>query len=203
LLVIDQTLIIETGLSALANIVESVEAIDQLLPDDCRSSGPPFSIISNGEIPTRIEDICSFQALAFGCLFDKGHRHTESAAFKNHRLKRVAEVQQRCGANEIPELRNRGVRNALAHFDERMLKALAASPNCGLVQDLAVSHREAIAFEPTTILVRFYCYDIDTLFLFNETLHLQPLKGEAQKVLAFWPEWLAQRERMLGRSLPI
>lgn len=200
---IDQTLIIETGLSALANIVESVEAIDRLLPEDSRMPGPPFAIISNGEIPSQIEDICSYQALAFGCLFDRGNRHTESATLKNHRLRRVDEVHQRCGPIEIPQLRNRGVRNALAHFDERMLKALAASPNCALIQDIAVSHRDAILFEPTTILIRFYCYDIDTLFLFNETLRLHPIKKEAQQVLAFWPEWLARREKMLGRSLPV
>lgn len=177
---VDQSPIIRSGLDALQEIASRVYEVHSLDPKVAEG----LAIISNPEIPTHVKAICHLQAHAYACLFDNGHRKTESPRTTTLRIERVDAVLKTCDGIDIPELRNRGMRNAMAHFDERYLREAIAKPKAAVVQDLAFSHVDAISFQGEGMLIRVYYYDIDTVFLFNEKLRLGALKLEAERVLA-------------------
>jgi len=82
-------------------------------------------------------------------------------------------------------MRSRGVRNALAHFDERYLKAISEhGAKGGWLQDLALSHKAAfdMGADGEQRMIRVYIYDEDVLYLFGETLRLKKLRAEIDEI---------------------
>lgn len=185
-MIIDQTTIIQAGIKALAEVDFGLNVIMKHKPGD-EITGPPYTIISQPEISESLQRICSSQAVAYSCLFDDGRRHSESPRLANLRLERVRQVRDLCKGIDLTEMRSRGVRNALAHFDERYLKAIVEhGTKGGWLQDLALSHKAAVDLGPDAEqrMIRVYIYDEDILYAFGETLRLKRLRQEIDAVIA-------------------
>ncbi|NIJ06545.1 hypothetical protein FHS31_000127 [Sphingomonas vulcanisoli] len=185
---VDQRQIIDAGVTALITLRNDVQALRQIRPIEADTEGPPYLLISNPIIPACVERICSSQAQAFNCLFDLGRqRASESSRMHALRLERVNAVRRHCSDIDITNLTQRGVRNALAHFDERLLKALLNPDNKGgWMQDLAASHRAAFDLGPDAEqrMVRAYFYHEDVVYVLGETLRPFAMDTEAALVLA-------------------
>ena len=110
---LDQTRIIEAGLSACARMHFCIAQILKYSPPP-DPTGRPFALVSHWEVAEAIEALCHAQATAFGCLFDDGRRPAwEKPVKKDYRLRRVAMVGEKCGDLDIPNLRNKGIRMPL------------------------------------------------------------------------------------------
>ncbi|WP_156410519.1 hypothetical protein [Bosea sp. Root381] len=183
---VDQTAIIEVGIKAIQAMDYLIGKILDLRPPISDQVGPPYLLISNPTLPEAVEALCHYQALAYSCLFDDGARPaSEGTHFKKLRLARVAEFRRRCPQVEINHLRNRGFRNAIAHFDERYLKLLEQQPNDPRFQDLALSHRSAINIGPgsESRLIRVICYDENRVYLFGESINIVELRAEGEAII--------------------
>ncbi|MES3092734.1 hypothetical protein QTN93_03165 [Sphingomonas aerolata] len=180
---VDQTQIVELGLQALVEIVGLVDKLKRFRPEAANSAGPPYAILTGGHVTDIIKEVCVAQGVAFNILFDRGRRSGESPTEKEWRLKRIDDVGTKTAGLILPELANKGPRNALAHIDERYLKALLHNPDAPKVQDIAVSHWQAFSFEVKPILIRYYCFHSDTVAIFDERLHPTKLQIEADAVL--------------------
>ncbi|MCZ8087630.1 MAG: hypothetical protein O9257_09910 [Brevundimonas sp.] len=183
---VDQTPITQAGINALAVVDFNLNLVMSHRPG-AEITGPPYAIVSQREIAEALQRICSSQAVAYACLFDDGHRASEAPRLRNLRLERVRQIRDRCKGVDLTEMRRRGVRNALAHFDERYLKALVDhGGKGGWLQDLALSHKAAIDIGPDAEqrMIRVYVYNEDVLYLFGETLRLKRLRGEIDAILA-------------------
>ena len=183
---IDQAAIVQAGINALAEVDFNLNAVMRHRPG-ADVTGPPYAIISQPEIAEALQRICASQAVAYACLFDDGRRASEAPRFTNLRLERVGQIRDRCKGIDLTEMRSRGVRNALAHFDERYLKAIVDhGGKGGWLQDLALSHKAAFDLGPDAEqrMIRVYIYDEDVLYLLGETLRLQRLREEIDAALA-------------------
>jgi hypothetical protein len=180
---VDHSQIIQVGIKALARADWLINVV--LSHNPSTPSNPFRGIISESAVIEAIEGICASQALAFACLFDTGNRSTESNRMKNLRLERVASIRARMPALKLTELVNRGPRNALAHLDERLLKAQLREPDGGWVTDLAFSHRDllSVGADAEQRMLRVYFYDIDSCFILGEVLRLRALRAEIDQVL--------------------
>jgi hypothetical protein len=177
---LDQSRIIEAGLKACARMHFCIAQILKYSPPP-DPAGRPFALVNHWEVAEAIEALCHAQATAFGCLFDDGRRPAwEKPAKRDYRLQRVAMVREKCGDLDIPNLRNKGIRNALAHFDERLLDLLIDSPDAQTVEHLSWSHRAAVPEQ--FVLIGVYFYDIDELYMFDEVLRLRGLQQELEQV---------------------
>jgi hypothetical protein len=181
---VDQRPIIESGIAALAAVRDNIDQVFARRPEP-RPPGQG-SLISNAEMIQSLEQICISQAHAFACLFDDGRRATEAPRLEKMRRERVSQVRAHCEGIDITELRNRGVRNALAHFDERYLKAIVDhGDKGGWIQDLALSHMKMfnLGEDGTQRMIRVYIFENDTLYLFGEELHLTNLRRASDEAL--------------------
>jgi hypothetical protein len=183
---VDQTAIIQAGIAALAQVDFNINVVITHRPE-ANVTGPPYTIISQPEIAEALQRICSNQAVAYSCLFDDSRRPSEAPRLANLRLERVGEIRNRCKGIDVTEMRSRGVRNALAHFDERYLKAIVDhGDKGGWLQDLALSHKAAfnLGADGEQRMIRVYVYDEDALYLFGEVLRLRRLRAEIDEVVA-------------------
>lgn len=183
---IDQTQIVLAGVNALAAVDYHINVVMRHRPGP-EITGPPYTIINQPEIAEALQRICVSQAVAYACLLDDGRRASEAPRLSKLRLERVAQVRERCKGVDVAEMRRRGVRNALAHFDERYLKAIVEHGHeGGWLQDIALSHRAAfdMGTNAEQRMIRVYVYDEDVLYLFGETLRLLRLREEVDAVLA-------------------
>jgi len=181
----DQTAIIQAGINALAEVDFNINVVMRHRPS-AEITGPPYLVISQPEIAEALQNICSSQAVAYACLFDDGRRASEAPRFTNLRLERVGQVRDHCKGIALTEMRSRGVRNALAHFDERYLKAIVDhGEKGGWLQDIALSHKAAINLgaDAEQRMIRVYIYDEDILYVFGEMLRLKRLREEIDAVV--------------------
>jgi hypothetical protein len=183
---LDQSLIIEEGRIALQTIYRDVRQLREVCDPAALPPGQGV-MVSDGVIPALLERICHMQALAYGCLFDNGKRSSEAPQMRLLRLERVAWVKEKYGDVQLPELRNRDARNAIAHFDEYCLAMLDRFPDFGYLKDFAYSHRELINYEDGRDIrehcIRVYFIDIDEMYIFGKTIKPAALAREARMVL--------------------
>ena len=100
-------------------------------------------------------------------------------------MERVAYVANRCQNISIPNLKNRKVRNALAHLDEYLVEELAASQT-GWFIDIAVRSRAEFK-APNNLQINYcrsYIISEDRLLHFGHEVRLEDLKTEAKNVLS-------------------
>lgn len=165
--------------------------------------------ISDANVPIAHENIAQDQSLAYGCLFNQGPK-TSSETIREAKLciERVQSFRARCKGVPIVQLRNRGIRNALAHFEERYLKAIIESHGKQIsgLENLAISHESSFVFRPDNhvIKIKVYIYETDTFYLFNEKLELSPLrKGIEEIVAALGMEFEPADRVSLPKVLPL
>lgn len=179
---VDQTEIIEEGLSNIGEIIYLVDKLRGMIPEVPEGKR---ATISNPELPRTIYDICDRQAMAYSCLFDDAKtRMKEPPPQRRLRHDRVRLVKDTCGNAEFPNLANKGVRNALVHWDDFMLDAIMRGVARPSLTDLAFSHRDGFGFDASRLLlIRVYFAETDVIHLFDHELHVGALKAEAQLVL--------------------
>lgn len=176
--------IIKAGLDQLQLMVSAIDAILSLRPAEADTEGPPYVIVNNAQIHQALINLCTAQATAYACLFDDGTRKTESPRHNKMRLARVSEIKNICSAVSVDQLRRRGVRNALAHFDERLLKQLDRKTNAPWFQDLGLSHKDIFSPIDEGKMIRVYLFREDKLIMLGEELSLIPLREEALGIIS-------------------
>ncbi|WP_132907213.1 hypothetical protein [Sphingomonas sp. BK235] len=181
---IDQSRIVEDGFDAL---VELDTAINEVLAHKPDLKGHKFGMHGENVIRDALQTICNMQARAYGCLFDEGSRGpTESKANKDARLERVRKVKAALGNEDLPNLRDRGIRNALAHYDEYYLNELRSKPKNFELKWLGVSSKGMFTRaedDVKTIYVGVYFYAEDEFHLFNRMIKLIPMQTELRGVV--------------------
>ena len=178
-----QAPIIRAGVDALSNVIACIDAVWAHRP--AKGPGPPYYIVSEAAVAIALQRLCVDQAQAYACLFDRGTRSSESRRMADARMARVQMVRQRCEGIDLSELANRGVRNALSHFDERYLKALMEYRDGPWLQDIALSHWATISLSEAdrARLIRVYVFEDDSLHLFGERLNLGPLRRTCEAAI--------------------
>lgn len=182
---VDQSAIIRAGIRAIQSMDFLIGQILSFRPDISDQPGPPFCMVSDPIIPESIEALCHAQALAYSCLFDDGNRSSESSHFRKLRMARVEEFRKLLAGVNISNLRNRGFRNAVAHFDERFLKLLDKYPKPNILQDMGLSHKAAfnIGENPEEKMIRVVCFDENKIYLFGECIHIGDLRREGEEII--------------------
>lgn len=181
---LDQRHIVQFGIQAAADCLAEIRTVWQLTrrhdPDRQRGWMMP-----DPEIKRTIAAVCATQSTAYSCLFDNGRRSTENERYRQMRLARVEGIRQLCRGLDLSEISKRGIRNALAHFDERFLKAIVEHPNGGWVSGLAMGYRDQFRNGPEgdQRLINVYVIETDDAHLFGETLNLGRLDAQIRAVL--------------------
>ncbi|MFC6792697.1 hypothetical protein ACFQE0_25955 [Methylobacterium komagatae] len=203
--------IIDAGIDALSDIVNDIQAIWKI-GHKTQATVEKFEdrqygyVLSEDGISDALLRIAFNQALAYGCLFndaDKSPSESKSAA--ELRLDRVREFGRKLSGVTATQLRKRGVRNALAHYDERFSKAVveANGQPISIMKGLGISHLNAVVSEAKHFLrLNVYSFYEDTFYLFNETLKLEPLHTEIVTIVktlnySFDGEKLIERPKLL------
>lgn len=181
---LDQSGIIDAGVYALSALDYAIGNILKFQPQGDEASSR-MGLVSESRIAEAIEAVCNQQARAYGCLFDNGNRNTESNRLRNLRLERVGIVRDQCKGMSLTYLSNRGIRNALAHYDERYLKLIAVDDNWFRVEWLAFGSKAAIVLDDgrRAIMTGVYFYEEDELHMLGEVLKLVPLRLEIEEAL--------------------
>ncbi len=184
----NRELIIEIGIKALSFIIGDINSVWKLghkSQNEVEKFGDSQYgyLISDVIISDSLSRIASNQALAFGCLFNAGKRSpSETAQEADLRLARINYVKKYLNGLPITQLRNRGVRNALAHYDERFLRAIieANGRPISRLERLGISHLNVVQFAGNAYQIRsnVYSYYDDTFYLLSEKLQLEPLQRE-------------------------
>lgn len=187
--------LIEIGMKSLAEVDHAIGTILKFKKDFPKGT---LYIANNYQIAEAIERLCSSQARAFGCLFDDGKRHGEPELLKKLRLERVKRVKDRCKEIPVTNLANKGVRNALAHFDERFLKSVSLTPKASTISWLAASNRGVFTpdeVDGVIVYLGIYFFDSDELCLFDEVLHLEGLRREIEQIVSAFNYKIDPRSR--------
>jgi hypothetical protein len=141
-------------------------------------------------IPKVLSDICFHAGVAATVLFnDSAKDNRESQAAFDLRRDRIKYVAALCAAAGLvaPTLRDRRVRNALTHIDEKLPDAVVAEPGVGWYVDFAVERRDefvAPAGVRKTAFCRSYIRSEDCIVHLGQELSLQALIDECAALLA-------------------
>ena len=138
-------------------------------------------------IHTLVSDICYQAGVASTILFTRDKPKNTSETARNLAKERYDYIQRICqqaGLN-CPTLRNREIRNALTHIDERLADAMTADPGIGWFIDVAFEpdllqkHREISEHRYCR------CYDTanDQILHLGQELCLRSLKLESEQLL--------------------
>ena len=141
----------------------------------------------DSRIHTLVSDICYQAGVASTILFTRKKSKNASKTSRDLAKERYEYVQRICqqaGLN-CPTLRNREIRNALTHIDERLADAMTADPGIGWFIDVAFEpelsqkHREISEHRYCR------CYDTanDRILHLGQELHLSSLKLESEQLL--------------------
>jgi hypothetical protein len=148
-------------------------------------------IVYGEDLPSLLSDIVFHQGLASTLLFRDGPKgNGESQKAFASRSERAAYVAQKCDGLSLDALKNKKVRNSIAHLDEYLVEELAAE-STGWWIDTVQSRRDMFT-APNNLKVAFcrsYIIGEDKLLNFGNEIVLSDLKREAEQVLAaIWLE---------------
>ncbi len=145
----------------------------------------------NQSIPSILQDLCSHAGIASNILFNGNQRKTnfESETAYNLRMERFQYVQTKCEkANFQPILlKDRDIRNALLHIDEKLADILTAKENVGWMIDQVSSTRMSdYQVEGGQIEVKFcrsYIHNEGKIVHLDHELDIEELKKECEDAL--------------------
>lgn len=139
------------------------------------------------KIHTLISDLCYQTGVASNILFVRNKPGSASPIAKEMAMERTKYIQTVCEQKNVkcPTLRDREIRNALTHIDERLADAMTKQPNIGWYVDTALNPLE---WKPhPNIKEHRYCrcYDIsrDRILHLGHELDLASLEQECRALI--------------------
>jgi hypothetical protein len=163
------------------------------------------NVHTHPDIPSIITNICMHQGIASTVLFDDSERGKEKLTTYNMRRERVKYIADRCAHLKLNVLRDRKVRNSLAHIDEYIIKHMAVE-NTGWFIDCAIAKRDEFLPVNRGMNVGFcraYISYEDNILHFGNEIHLSTLRDEANDVLfAVWRSPKIAQPQLPGQPLP-
>lgn len=189
----NQSIIVDRGVNALIQMKRNAEYVLGRAPPDL--TFPPGYIISDPVMAGALADIAANLAVAFNCLFDVSEkRSSENSRYARARLERTRPIVDALGGRPLSALRSRGVRNAIEHMDERLVKIIVDEPPGPWISTLALSTYRIFRMngDPTLRMIQVYIYETDEFVVLGEKMNLKPLLEEIEFVfnaLGLQPEY--------------
>jgi len=178
-----QNIILSQGREALKATVRRIKQLDS----NARS-GPLVNAGIDDQTHSITSDLCYQAGLASTILFNEARKgHKESELAYQLRQERVEYVKKFLDEEKIltETLKNRELRNALTHIDERLADILTEKDNVGWFIDVALDPR-GWTTEKNLEINYCRCYDLvhGKILHFGYELDLQKLLDECYAVLA-------------------
>jgi hypothetical protein len=179
-----QNVILSHGREALKATIRAIRNLSEM-----SASGPLVNSSTNPRLHSLISDLCYQAGLAATILFNDAKKgFKESASAYQIRKQRVEYVRKLCEEQkvEIITLKDREVRNALTHIDERLADILTEQQRIGWFIDTTIDPNSDWNTKENLQVNYCRCYDMKNhrILHLGQELDLRALYQECAAILA-------------------